>query len=401
MAKQLTAIQIKNSGDGKHSDGRGLFLIKKRDTGRWVYRYQFQNRRRDMGIGSWPEMSLAAARQERDRWAAETSAGRDPIDARAAERAAADSHTDVDDPTFAEAAQRVLESIKATLKDDGAAGRWISPLQKHVYPKLGTRRMSQIRAIDIAAAIRPIWRTKHPTAIKAVNRTRITFQRCRRMGVPCHEETVETALQHLGDYYHEAIPIAATEWQNIPDLYAQLENGGTGAKALQFMILTLVRSAGCRGARFDEIEDDVWTVPAVRMKGRKGKTRAFRVPLSGEAIRIRDQMADVNTQLLFAGQRQGRPITDVAIEKVMNRLGEAGRPHGFRTSFRTWVQDTDATSYDVAETILAHTIGNTVERSYARSDLLEKRRIVMQSWADYVTGANGQLNVVHLRSRAE
>ena len=399
MANQLTAIQIKNAADGKHSDGRGLSLTKKGDKGKWIWRYQFQKRRRDMGLGTWPEISLAAARKERDRWAAVVAAGQDPIDARQAELAAAEADANVDDPTFAEAAERVLASIQATLKSDGKAGRWMSPLSGHVIPKIGKRRMSQIQPIEIANVIRPIWHKKHPTAIKAVNRTRIVFQRSRRMGIACHEETVEIALQHLGEHVHDAARIPATEWQRIPELYAKLEDGGTGAKALQFMILTLVRSAGCRGARFDEISDDnVWTVPASRMKGRKGKTRDFRVPLSTEALRIRDQMAEVHDTLLFEGTRKnGNGITDVAIEKALNRLKEPGRPHGFRTSFRTWVQDTDATSYDVAETILAHTIGNSVERTYARSDLLEKRRVVMERWADYVTGRATASNVMPIR----
>jgi integrase len=220
------------------------------------------------------------------------------------------------------------------------------------------------------------------------------------MGIDCHEETIEIALQHLGEHVHRAVQIAATEWQRIPEVYAQLENGGTGAKALQFMILTLVRSGGCRGARFDEMPDDVWTVPAARMKGRKGKTSDFRVPLSDEAMRIRDQMAEINDELVFAGMRKvsGKGITDVAIEKVLNQMKEPGRPHGFRTSFRTWVQDTDATSFDVAETILAHSIGNRVERTYARSDMIEKRRVVMQLWADFVTGRASAGNVVPIRS---
>jgi integrase len=106
-------------------------------------------------------------------------------------------------------------------------------------------------------------------------------------------------------------------------------------------------------------------------------------------------MAEINDELVFAGMRKGNGngITDVAIEKVLNRMKEPGRPHGFRTSFRTWVQDTDATSYDVAETILAHTIGNAVERTYARSDMLEKRGFVMQNWAKYVTGRVSSINV--------
>jgi integrase len=199
----------------------------------------------------------------------------------------------------------------------------------------------------------------------------------------------------LGQVTHITVPIEATPWQDIPALYERLEGRGTVAACLQYMILTLVRSAGCRGARFDEFRDGVWTVPAERMKGRAGKTTDFRVPISQEAERLIEQQSLLGSDVMFPGV-SGKPISDVALTKHLNLIGEAGRAHGFRTSFRTWVQDTDACSWEVSETVLAHSIGGKVERSYARSDLLDRRRIVMEKWAKFVTGEKA--DVVNLRN---
>jgi integrase len=121
------------------------------------------------------------------------------------------------------------------------------------------------------------------------------------------------------------------------------------------------------------------------MKGQVGKVRDFRVPLSEAALEIVETRRALGGEYLFAGPR-GRPVSDSAVSNYLKHMGEDGRPHGFRTSFRTWVQDTDACPWDVSETILAHVIGGRVERSYARSDMLDRRRPVMQAWADHVTG---------------
>ena len=163
------------------------------------------------------------------------------------------------------------------------------------------------------------------------------------------------------------------------------------------MILTATRTDSVRGMHFDEIDGDIWTVPAERMKGAQGKVRDFRVPLPPAALAIVDDLRPFRSGLLFPGST-GRPLTSKALEKALNTLGEAGRPHGFRTSFRTWVQDTRAADWDVAETALAHVIGNRIERSYARSDLLDQRRALMARWAAFVTGAEAD-NVVQLVGR--
>lgn len=384
----LSAIGAKKAGPGRHGDGNGLELHKvSSDAGKWIWRYSFAGKRRQMGLGTYPAVSLADARRERDRWAAALTQGKDPISERKAALLAAREVIERDDPPLDELAEIVLDSIKAKLRGDGKRGRWMSPLAKHVLPKIGRKPVSTIRQVDIRDAIAPIWRKKHPTAQKSIQRLHIIFRQGRLMGYDMDPFTIEAAKHMLGEVIHEAKPIAATPWQEIPALYQRLEDQGAVAQCLRLMILTMVRGTGCRLARFDEFNGDVWTVPAERMKGRVGRVSDFRVPLSDEAVKLVESRRDFGGEYLFSARR-GRPITDVSLEKRMNDMGEPGRPHGFRTSFRTWVQDTDACTFDVAETILAHTIGGKVERSYARSDMLERRRPVMQAWSDYVSGAS-------------
>lgn len=383
----LSAIGAKKAGAGRHGDGGGLELHKSSvDAGKWLWRYSFAGKRRQMGLGTYPDTSLADARREREKWAAVLARGQDPISERKAAMIAAREAMERDDPPLGDLAEIVLESIKAKLRGDGKRGRWMSPLAKHVMPRIGRKPVSTIRHVDIRDAIAPIWRTKHPTAQKAIQRLHIIFRQGKLMGYDVDPFVIESAKYMLGEVMHTPEPITATPWQEIPDLYSRLEDHGAVAACLRFMILTLVRGTGCRQARFDEFDGDIWTVPADRMKGRVGRVSDFRVPLSPEAVELVETRRSFGGEWLFSA-RVGKPITDVSLEKRLNDMGEAGRPHGFRTSFRTWVQDSDACSFDVAETILAHTIGGKVERSYARSDLLERRRPVMQAWADYVTGA--------------
>ncbi|WP_375553413.1 tyrosine-type recombinase/integrase [Roseovarius mucosus] len=386
----LTAVAIKKAGPGRLGDGNGLELHKAETTGKWVWRYSFGGKRRQMGLGTWPGVGLADARAERDRWALVLTKGRDPITERKAEISAARAEIERDDPTLESLARDVLEARKATLRREGKSARWLSPIERHLFPKLGRKPVSEIRQHDIKAALSGIWRTKHPTAEKAIQRLRIIFRQGKLMGYECDPFTVDAAQHMLGAVIHTPEPIPATPWQEIPALFARLENRGATAACLRFMMLTLVRASGCRGARFDEIEGDVWTVPADRVKGQVGKVRDFRVPLSREALEIVETRRALGGAYLFAGP-SGKPVSDAGVSNYLRDMGEDGRPHGFRTSFRTWVQDTDACPWDVSETVLAHVIGGKVERTYARSDLLERRRPVMQAWADHVTGTGAEV----------
>lgn len=381
----LTALGIKKAGDGRHGDGNGLELYKKGDGGKWIYRYSINGKRRQMGLGTWPTVSLAEARKERDRWALLRAQGKDPIAERDKEKAALKEAQARRDPTLEELAQNAFESYKPTLRRDGEAARWMSPLEKHVFPRIGRKPVSTIEPEDIRAALAPIWTTKHPTAEKAIQRLRMIFRTGRLRGLECDPFKVDVALDLLGPVNHKTTPTPATDWRDIPKLYQWLEGKGTSASCLQFLILTVVRTHGCRAARFDEIHGDVWTVPAERMKGREKTVRDFRVPLSPEAMEIIERRRPLGGEFIFPGYR-GTPLTDSSMSKFLRDNGIQGKPHGFRTSFRTWVQDTNACSWEVAETVLAHTIGDKTERAYARSDLLDRRRPVMEAWARHVTG---------------
>jgi len=381
---KLTAIGLRNVGDGKHNDGAGLMLHKKDSGGRWIYRYSFAGVRRDMGLGSYPEVSLAEARKSRDLWASVIASGRDPISTRERQLEAERAELDRRDPTFAEVADAVFEAKKAGLRGDGERGRWFSPIRLHLIPRLGKRRITDIHQSDIRDALAPIWKEKPPTAEKAIQRLHIIFTQAKLSGLAVDPFTVKAAQHMLGEVRHKITSIPATPWQEIPDLFERLDRPGASFQCLRWMILTAVRSEGARGARFSEIDGDVWTIPADRMKGNEGKAQPFRVPLSKAALSIVEYQRQTAAGDLIFSYRRGSYITSTSIEKAMNLLGEVGRPHGFRTSFRTWVQDTEAATYDVAETALTHTIGSKVERSYARSDLLDNRRLLMNKWSGFV-----------------
>lgn len=389
----LTAISIRTAEDGKLSDGAGLVLEKRGDSGKWVWRYSFAKSRRDMGLGSFPDVSLAEARKARDRWAALLVHGLDPISERNRIRDAERAELDKRDPTLAEVTMMTFEARKSSLRGEGERGRWLSPITTHVLPKLGARRISTIHQTDLATVLRPLWRAKSATAEKAVGRLAMIFKHAKLSGLPADPFTVEAAKHMLGDLRRDEVPIPATPWQEIPAIYAALsQRSGASYDCLRWIILTAVRGDAARGALFSEIEGNVWTVPADRVKGREGKVRPFRVPLSKEAVRLLEELREMRIDdRLFPSVKRGAKLSAEAIEKSMRNVCSVGKPHGLRTSFRTWVQDHEASSFDVTETALGHIVGNKVERSYARSDLLDQRRILMDKWAAYVTGAEAKV----------
>lgn len=387
---KLTAMKIKSAKVGATlQDGGGLMFERTLTGGKWTYRYSRLKRRRDMGLGSMPDVSLADARKARAKWAAALLSGLDPISERYRLKEIEAEALNVDDPTFAEMADIVFEARKERLRGDGTRGRWFSPLAIHIIPKIGKQRITTMTQKDIHRAIAPIWKTKHETAYKAMNRTRIIFQQARLMGYKVDPFVCDAARHMLGHHEHQEVPIAATLWRDVPALYEKLDKPHPSYLALRWSLLTATRGDSARGAKFDEIEGDIWTVPADRMKGKRGKVKDFRVPLSSEALRVLKQCKDQRrNEYLFPSPRVGC-VTVQALTKVLKYLEEKGRPHGFRTSFRTWVQDTNAASFDVAETALGHIIGGKVERSYARSDLLDQRRELMERWGRLVTGTAG------------
>jgi integrase len=383
---RLSPAFLKKAPPGKYCDGAGLWLVVRDDGGaQWVLRVTVHGRRREMGLGGYPEIGLAKARETGDRWRTMAKEGRDPVKEREREERAARR----EDISLAVITADAFEARKAELKGDGTAGRWLSPLTLHVLPKLGKVPVTDLDQRDIRDTLAPIWHEKADTARKAMNRLSIVMKHAAALGLDVDLQATEKAKALLGKSRHQPKNIPAMDWRDVPDFYASLEEPTLTHLALRLLILTGVRSGPLR--RLDQIEGDVWTVPAEAMKGRKGATDDFRVPLSDEAQRI-IALAKPHARngYLFPNNQKG-VISDMTLSRHMERRGLEARPHGFRTSLRTWLAEATDAPHEVAEAVLAHVVDGNVVRAYRRTDYLEQRAKLAARWADHVTGGAGQV----------
>lgn len=385
---RLTVQSIKSAPVGKHCDGAGLWLIKREDGGaQWVLRVTVHGRRREMGLGGFPALSLSEARKQSERWRKMAATGRDPIKEREAEERAARR----EDISLAIITADAFEARKAELKGDGTAGRWLSPLNIHVLPKLGKVPVTDLDQRDIRDTLAPIWHTKADTARKALNRLAIVLKHAAALGLDVDLQATEKAKALLGKSRHVPKNIPAMDWRDVPEFYASLEEPTQTHLALRLLILTGVRSGPLRKLRLDEIEGDVWTIPGEGMKGRKDATADFRVPLSAEAQRVIELAKPfARNGYLFPNTRGGM-ISDMTLSRMMERRGLEARPHGFRTSLRTWLAEATDAPHEVAEAMLAHAADSGVVRAYRRTDYLEQRAKLADRWADVVTGGSGMV----------
>jgi integrase len=385
---KLNAPKVKSCAAGKYGDGGGLWLVKRADGGgQWVLRVVAHGRRREMGLGSLADVSLAKARDLAAQHRALAKSGIDPIKQRDKERreAARNMHL------LADIALDAFESRKAELKGDGKAGRWFSPLQLHILPKLGKVPVAEIDQRDIRDTLAPIWHVKADTAKKALNRLSICFKHAAALGLDVDLQATEKAAALLGKQRHKVQNVPALHWQDVPAFYARLSDGSITHLALRLLILTGVRSGPLRFMRETQVQGDIWTIPAEGMKGRKDATADFRVPLSSEALDVLAQAQRLARDgYMFPSLRKG-VISDATMSRLMERRGMIERPHGFRSSLRDWIAETTDTPHDIAETVLGHTVGGSVERAYRRTDFLEQRRVLLERWAGHVTCKGGQV----------
>ncbi|KIC18505.1 tyrosine-type recombinase/integrase [Leisingera sp. ANG-DT] len=385
---RLAAAQLKRLPPGKHCDGGGLYFIKRDDGGaQWVYRYSIYQRRKEMGLGSWQDISLKQAREAAQKWRAVKADSKDPIKEREREKRIA-LKSDHSLETIALAA---FEAKKAELKGDGQAGRWFSPLQLHILPKLGKTPVQEIDQQDVKNVLSKIWHEKAPTATKAINRLGIVMRHALAMGLDVDPAVTDKAKILLGKQRHTEEHIKSLAWQQVPEFYASLDEGTVTHLALRFLILTAVRSGPIRIARWDQIEGSTWTIPAEVMKGRLGHTEELNVPLSAEAMAILKQVRPFEREgWIFPGVRKGT-ISNQTMSKLMKTRGMDERPHGFRSSFDTWCAETQDVSFQISKAALGHKFDSKVGRAYRRTDFLEKRRVLMEAWASHVSGENCQV----------
>lgn len=376
----ISQMRAKSLGLGKHADGQGLWLFKNRkEAGKWILRLVISGKRREMGLGRWPDVSIGEARRRAEDARLKLRDGFDPIEERAKTKVRVKRFT------LSEAVEGCFEARQAQLKSDGKAGRWLSPLSVHILPKFGKTPVEDIDQHILKRALEPIWHEKPDTARKAMNRLNLTLKHAAALGLDVDLQATMKAQALLGKRRHEVQHIPSLPYPVAPAFYQSLRSSElVSVLALRFLILTAARTSEVRFASFVEIEDGVWYLPASRTKTGK----EHRVPLSDEALDVMACAQDLSgNDLLFPSPR-GKPLSDATMSRFMQRAGFDARPHGFRSTFRTWVEEKTDTAYEVKESALGHQVDSGVERAYQRSDRLEKRALLMTQWAEYLTGGN-------------
>lgn len=380
--KALTAQAVKAATEpGKYFDGHGLYLrVDKTGARFWVQRIVIRGKRSEMGLGSASLVTLAEARAKALENRRLARAGGDPLQAKRAAEAV---------QTFEEAARKVHALHRPTWKNPKHAAQFLATLETYAFPKIGNLRAQDVTSADVLAVLMPIWTTIPETARRVRQRIGMVMKWAIAQGWRQDNpaENISQALPKLNtaQEHRKALP-----HDKVVDCLAAVRASGAGRStklALEFLVLNASRSGEVREARWSEIDlaAKVWEIPAERMKMR----RPHRVPLSPRALAVlaEAKALDDGSGLVFPGTKTGRPLSDMTLSKLVKELGFAADVHGFRTSFRTWAQERTNFPREVAEAALAHLTGDAVERAYARSDVFEKRRKMMEAWAGYLAEA--------------
>jgi integrase len=384
-AKGLTARKVDTlAKPGRHGDGHGLYLeVKPSGTKSWVLLYTFAGRRREMGLGRYPDVSLAAARREASRQREVLASGRDPLAVRRKPMA----------PTFGEIADKYIAAHSLSWKNAKHQAQWRMTLTHYARPLRG-KRVDDITVGDVLDVLKPIWTKRPETAARLRGRIEAVLDAAKAEG---HRQGENPAawrgnLKHLLPKqtkltrgHHKAMP-----YPDVPQFVTELrERQSVDALALEFIILTAARTGEVLGATWGEVDlqSSIWIVPAKRMKS----ARAHRVPLGRRALEILEfikqfRASDSDDAFIFPGVRNRR-LSEMATAMLLRRMGHSDiTTHGFRSSFRDWAGEASSFQREVVEAALAHTVGDATERAYRRGDALEKRRRLMEAWADYLEG---------------
>lgn len=372
----LTQMKAKSLSKGKFADGQGLWLVKSsKGAGKWILRIVVDGKRREMGLGRWPDVSIAEARQSASDARRKLRGGIDPIKERQQQ------NIRINRLTVEDAVNGCFKAKQAELKNDGKAGRWMSPLTVHVIPKIGTKAIEDIDQHDLKKLLDPIWHDKPGTARKALNRMNLTLKHAAALGLEVDLQATMKAQALLGKQRHEVKHIPSLPYEEAPKFYKWLcEKNTRSALALRFLMLTAARTSEVRFATFDEINKSIWTLAPERTK----TGREYRIPLSKEAKSIVKLARKSKDQTLIFPTNRGKPMSDATMSRFMEREGYEARPHGFRATFRTWVEEQTDTPHEVKESALGHIVDGEVTRAYQRSDRLEKRQLLMERWAHFL-----------------
>jgi integrase len=408
MAK-LSATKVAGKlAVGLHGDGGGLYLRVQQAGKSWIFRYRFAGKRRDMGLGKYPDVSLADARRRAEEARRKLAAQVDPI---GAARAAAAEAGGI--PSFREAAERYIAAHEDGWRNPKHRQQWTNTLATYAFPRIGSLSVADIAVGDVMRVLEPIWKAKPETASRLRGRieTVIDWAIAREYRTAENPARWRGRLQQLLPAktkirrveHHAALP-----WREVPAFMAALRGReAPAARALEFAILTAGRSGEVRGATWGEIDLDsaTWTVPGTRMKA----GRDHKVPLSPAALALlhrmladrlalrRDRAKPADEAFVFPGGQAGKPLSENAAIALLRRMDRSDiTMHGFRSTFRDWAAESTAYPREVAEAALAHVNKDRVEAAYLRGDHLEKRRRLMAEWAEFVGREPVEASVVQI-----
>nr|WP_197276958.1 site-specific integrase [Sphingomonas profundi] len=368
------------STPGFYADGNGLYLkVDPSGAKRWVQRLMIHKKRTDIGLGSTSLVSLAEARERALEHRRQARAGDDPLASRRA------STTIL---TFKECAQKVYDLSAPTWRNAKHGQQWLNTLEAFASPIFGTKRIDAVTNADVLSALTPIWNTRPETARRVKQRIGTVMKWAMAQGWR-GDNPAEAISKALPKHDRSSVKHrAALPYEAVADAISKVRRSeaGTATKlATEFLILTATRSGETREAKWIEvdIEKAEWIIPATRMKTK----RPHRVPLPPRCIAILEEAKALRREgddLVFPGTKDGKPLSDMTLSKLMKELGIAAVPHGFRSSFRDWAGEATSHPREVIEFALAHVIKDKAEAAYARSDLFAKRRKLMDDWSQYI-----------------
>ena len=387
----LSATKVKTlTTPGTYTDGATLTLrVSKTGNRRWVQRITIDGKQRNMGLGGYPTVGLAEARERAQENAKAIRQGRDPIKEKRAARERLEDQDCI--PTFREAAATVIEIYRPTWKSGKAAKQWEGSLNKHVFPVMGDKRISEITTAHVTNVLEPIWTKHEDVSRKLFQRMAAIFRHAVSKGWRTDNPADERATNGLPKRRRRRNHFPALPYKEVPAALATIRDSNADLNtklAFEFMVLTAARSGEVRLAQWEEfdLENRVRTVPVSLMK----MEREHNIPLSDRAVDILEQARTLtNGELVFPTKRSiqkddPRPFSDMAFSVLMKRLGIPAVPHGFRSSFKDWASERQQGSDIPSELALAHFPEDKIKGAYARSDLLETRRGLMQNWDHFL-----------------
>ena len=411
----LTELKAHNLASGArplaHGSVPGLRLEPgaTKGQGKWILRFvsPVTGKRRDMGLGRYPVVSIAAARISGAAARDVIAAGKDPIEQREANRAV--TRSAVEAMTFEKAARQVHAEQRPGWRNAKHADQWINTLRDYAFPKIGARKVADLTPADFADVLRPLWLSKPETAGRVKQRCQAVMKWCWAHGLVTGNpvDVVNHLLPQQPGKRERVRHQPAMPWSHVPTFVADVIRRGpsnVSRALLEFIILTAARSGEARAMEWSEVvfEEAVWTVPAGRMKARV----VHRVPLSERATEILEaqKLLHPDNGLVFPAPRGGI-LSDMALTKFLrdhcapsSDKDRVATAHGFRSSFRDWASE-HGYARDLAERALSHTVSNQVEAAYHRTDLLEQRRSMMDAWGTHVEGGHASTNVVQIPRR--